>query len=262
MTILCLPRLESRTDANGTATAYGGAMRRNHFRRRALLSRAGEHAVNEATPRVSGALPFAMAALSFLVALAVPATAKTLSIVAFGDSLTAGYMLAADQAFPAVLERALRKDGFDIAVANAGVSGDTTAGGLDRLDWSVPDGTDGVILELGANDMLRGQDPALARRNLEAMIAALQKRRVAVFLAGMVATPTLGAAYVDAFNAIYPDLAKAHDIPLYPFFLDGVVGQAKLQLEDGMHPNATGVETVVRGIVPSVEAWVKTLPKR
>lgn len=235
-------------------------MRRIHFEQRVLLSRTHEFSPNTVISRASRTLALVIASLSLMALLAMPAAAaKPLSIVAFGDSLTAGYMLPSEQAFPTVLEKALRRDGFDVAVANAGVSGDTTSGGLDRLDWSVPDGTDGVILELGANDMLRGQDPALARRNLEAMITAMKKRNIAVFLAGMFATPTLGATYVDAFNAIYPDLAKAHDLPLYPFFLDGVVGQAKLQLEDGLHPNAAGVETMVRGILPRVEAWLKTL---
>lgn len=234
-------------------------MRRFHFVRRVLPSRLWAYDLDKAADQAWKALAVVIASFTFLAVPAMPAAAKPLSIVAFGDSLTAGYRLPADHAFPAVLEKALRKDGFDVAVANAGVSGDTTSGGLDRLDWSVPEGTDGVILELGANDMLRGQEPALARRNLEAMIAALQKRRISVFLAGMYATPTLGATYVDAFNAIYPDLAKAHDLPLYPFFLDGVLGQAKLQLEDGLHPNAAGVDTMVRGILPRIEAWLKTL---
>lgn len=261
MTILCLHRLEGRAAANGTAASYGGAMRQCHFLRRVLLSRNGVSALTEIADRTWKALTFVIASSTVLAALMMPASAKPFSIVAFGDSLTAGYMLPADHAFPAVLEKALRKDGFDVAVANAGVSGDTTSGGLDRLDWSVPDGTDGVILELGANDMLRGQDPALARQNLESMITALQKRRIAVFLAGMYATPTLGATYVNAFNAIYPDLAKAHGLPLYPFFLDGVLGQAKLQLEDGLHPNAAGVDAMVHGILPRVEAWLRTLPQ-
>lgn len=188
------------------------------------------------------------------------ASAKPLTIVAFGDSLTAGYMLPAAHAFANVLQEALRKNGLDVTVTNAGVSGDTTTGGLERLDWSVPDGTDGVILELGANDMLRGEDPAIPRKNLETMIQRLQARRIPVFLAGMLASPTLGDAYVRSFNAIYPDLARQYGLPLYPFFLNGVVGQAKLQLSDGAHPNAEGVDAMVRGILPSIEAWLKTLP--
>ena len=194
-----------------------------------------------------------------MVSGAESAGAKTLNLVAFGDSLTAGYMLPAQNAFGAVLEKALRKGGFDVIVANAGVSGDTTADGVERLDWSVPDGTDGVILELGANDMLRGLDPAITRKNLDGMISALRTRRIAVFLAGMYATPTLGPEFGKAFNAIYPDLAKRHAIPLYPFFLDGVVGQASMQLADGIHPNAAGVATMVNRILPSVEAWLKDL---
>lgn len=190
---------------------------------------------------------------------ATPVMAKTLNLVAFGDSLTAGYMLPADHAFPAVLQAALRRDGFDVAVANAGVSGDTTTGGLDRLDWSVPAGTDAVILELGANDMLQGQDPAIPRKNLEQMIKSLKARHIAVFLAGMLANPALGADYAARFNAMYPDLAKANDVPLYSFFLDGVTGQSKLQLQDGLHPNAAGVDVIVQKILPSIESWLRTL---
>jgi acyl-CoA thioesterase-1 len=194
------------------------------------------------------------AALSLLPG---PAMAATMKLVAFGDSLTAGYMLPADAAFPVKLEKALRADGFDVAITNAGVSGDTTSGGLDRIDWSIPDGTDGVILELGANDMLRGQDPALTRANLDAMLKRLKDRHIRVFLAGMRASPTLGTDYVQTFEAIYPDLAKAYDVPLYPFFLAGVAGQANLQLKDGMHPDAAGVDVIVKGILPSIEAWLK-----
>ena len=202
---------------------------------------------------------FAFLTLLFSIGAAVPARAKTLNIVAFGDSLTAGYMLPADAAFPAVLQRALRDAAVDVVVGNAGVSGDTTTGGLDRLDWSIPDGTDGVILELGANDMLRGQDPGLARANLETMIKRLQARHIKVFLAGMFASPTLGTPYVTQFNAIYPDLARIYDVPLYPFFLDGVTGQSKFVLSDGMHPNAAGVDVMVKGILPKVLVWLKSV---
>lgn len=187
--------------------------------------------------------------------------ARTLHLVALGDSLTAGYELTAEQAFPAVLETALRKEGVDVAIANAGVSGDTTTGGLERLTWSVPDGTDGVILELGANDMLRGLDPSIPRKNLDAIIVALRARKIPVFLAGMLAVPTLGVDYVKSFNAIYPDLARSYGLPLYAFFLEGVAGQPKMQLNDGLHPNAAGVDTMVRGILPSIEMWLKQLPR-
>lgn len=188
------------------------------------------------------------------------AQARALNIVALGDSLTAGYQLPADAAFPAVLEKALRKRGLEVAVINAGVSGDTAAAGLERLDWSVGEGTDGVILEFGANDMLRGQDPAQTRKTLETTIQRLLARHVAVYLAGMLASPTLGPDYTRAFNAIYPALAKTYGLPLYPFFLDGVVGRAALQLSDGMHPNADGVALIVASMMPSIEAWLRSLP--
>ncbi|MCW6507975.1 arylesterase [Lichenifustis flavocetrariae] len=197
-----------------------------------------------------------MAAMTFVP---VPVLAKTLQLVAFGDSLMAGYKLPAGQDFPARLEAALRQHGYDVTISNASVSGDTTSGGLDRLDWSIQDGTDGVLLELGANDMLRGQDPALTRNNLDTMITRLADRHIAVYLLGMRADPTLGAEFTSRFDAIYPSLAKAHSLPIYPFFLDGVAGQSRLQLSDGMHPNPEGVALMVTRVLPGVETWLKTL---
>lgn len=190
---------------------------------------------------------------------AAQAAAGPLKLVALGDSLTAGYRLPSDAAFPAVLERALKAKGRVVEIANAGVSGDTTTGGLDRLDWSVPDGTDGVILELGANDMLRGTDPAVARKALETIIVRLKERGIPVLLAGMLAAPNLGAEYRARFDAIYPELAKAHGLVLYPFFLEGVTGHRANTMEDGLHPTARGVETVVAGILPTVETFLDTL---
>jgi len=174
-------------------------------------------------------------------------------IVAFGDSLTAGYMLAARDAFPAQLERKLKAAGMSVEVANAGVSGDTTAGGLARLDWSIPDGTDAVILELGANDALRGLDPAKARANLDAIVKRLKARGVDVLLAGMLAPAGLGEAYAASFNAIFPALAREHGVILYPFFLQGIAMRNNLNLGDGIHPNAEGVSKIVEGIAPKVE---------
>ncbi len=188
-----------------------------------------------------------------------PALARTLQVVAFGDSLSAGYDLPADAAFPAVLERALKTDGFDAAVANAGVSGDTASGGLERVDWSVPDGTDLVIVELGANDMLRGTDPAITRAALDAIVTRLQGRGIKVLLAGMYAAPNLGADYGGRFAAIYSGLARDRKVPLYPFFLAGIVGRADLHLPDGLHPNREGVEMIVKGILPDVEAALREL---
>lgn len=187
------------------------------------------------------------------------AVARTIRLVALGDSLSAGYNLPAAQAFPAVLEKALRDKGHDIVIANAGVSGDTSAGGRDRLDWSVPDGTDGVILELGANDALRGLSPDVTRANLDAMILSLKQRGIGVLLAGMRSPPNMGEAYARAFDNLFPELAARHGIALYPFFLDGVAGQPALNQRDGIHPTAEGVRVIVERILPSVEAFLASL---
>ncbi|MGX5843251.1 arylesterase [Mesorhizobium sp. ArgA1] len=181
------------------------------------------------------------------------ARAETFTIVGFGDSLMAGFGLGSGEGFTDKLQAALRAKGRDVSVANAGVSGDTTSGGLARLDWSVPDGTRLVILELGANDMLRGVSPNIAEKNLDEMLAKLKARKIAVLLAGMRAAPNLGADYQTAFDAIYPKLAAKYDVPLYPFFLDGVAGESGFQLEDGLHPNAKGVDRMVERILPTVE---------
>ena len=174
-------------------------------------------------------------------------------IVAFGDSLTAGYELPATAAFPAVLEKRLRADGFAIEIANAGVSGDTSVGGLARLDWSVPPDTDLVIVELGANDMLRGAPPAEAAKALAEIVERLQARKIAVVLAGMRSIANWGEAYANEFQAIYPDLARRFGVSLYPFFLEGVAGDRELTLRDGMHPNTAGVEKIVAGFAPFLE---------
>ncbi len=184
---------------------------------------------------------------------AVPAIADPVNIVGMGDSLMAGYDLGPGEPFAARLQEALKKDGYDATVTNAGVSGDTTSDGLARLDWSVPDGTGLVLLELGSNDMLRGIDPALTKKNLEAMIERLKQRNIKIVLFGMKAAPNLGEDYQKAFDAIYPDLAAKYSLPLYPFFLDGVVGHPDLQFKDGMHPNAKGVDRIVSGALPVVE---------
>jgi acyl-CoA thioesterase-1 len=174
-------------------------------------------------------------------------------IVALGDSLTAGLGLPASAAFPAKLEAALKAKGRAVEVVNAGVSGDTATGGLARLDWSVPEGTDAVILELGANDMLRGIDPNVTRRALDEIVRRLTERRIPVLLAGMRAIPNLGIDFVRGFEAIYSDIAAKYDVPLYPFFLDGIAGDARFNQRDGLHPLATGVDVIVAGILPKVE---------
>jgi acyl-CoA thioesterase-1 len=194
--------------------------------------------------------------VALLVSLFQPGTAlaRTLRIVAFGDSLSAGFELPANGSFPAQLEAALRAKGRDVTVVNAGVSGDTASDGLARLDWSVPAGADLVIVEFGANDMLRGLDPAITRRALDEIITRLQARGASVLLAGMRSMTNLGESYRGQFETIYPNLAKAHGVPLYPFFLEGIAEQAAFNLADGMHPNRSGVGKIVAGILPSVEA--------
>jgi acyl-CoA thioesterase-1 len=204
----------------------------------------------------------AIAALLFGPAGPAFAQDKPVRLVALGDSLTAGYGLPQDATFPVALEKALKARGHNVEVANAGVSGDTTTGGLDRLDWSVPDGTDGVILELGANDMLRGLDPAIPRRALASIVERLEKRRIPVMLAGMVASPNLGQDYARRFNSIYPDIAQKHGLVLYPFFLDGVAGDRQLNQPDGLHPTAKGVEVIVARILPSVESFLARIVGR
>ncbi len=188
-----------------------------------------------------------------------PAAAKTIKLVAFGDSLTAGYLLPADAAFPVVLEKALRGAGYDVRIANAGVSGDTAEDGLARLDWALQDGADGVILELGANDMLRGLDPPRTRATLDTILARLAARHIKVLMAGMLASPSLGAEYGRTFDAIYPSLAAKYKVPLYPFFLQGVAGNKSLQLNDGLHPNHNGVRKIVAQMLPLTENFVRAI---
>jgi acyl-CoA thioesterase-1 len=199
------------------------------------------------------------AALALLPVFATPAGARGLHLVALGDSLTAGYALPADAAFPAVLQKALREKGYDVEIDNAGVSGDTSSGAKERLDWALAAGTDGVIVEIGANDMLRGLDPAMTRANISAILARLRERKIPALLAGMRSAPNLGPDYAAQFDPIYPDLARRYDAPLYPFFLEGVAGHPDKQLPDGLHPNRPGVETIVAGILPVVTAWLDRL---
>lgn len=191
--------------------------------------------------------------LIFTIAAVAQPKAAPLRIVVLGDSLVAGFQLKSSDAFPAQLERALKAKGHAVEVINAGVSGDTTAGGLDRVAWAVPERTDAVILELGANDALRGLDPGRAKANLEKIITTLKAGGAEVLLAGMLAPRNLGEDYVRSFNAIYPDLAKKHGLILYPFFLDGIALNGNLNLSDGMHPNPKGVAEITKRILPSVE---------
>jgi acyl-CoA thioesterase-1 len=185
--------------------------------------------------------------------------AKPIKMVVLGDSLSAGLGLSASAAFPARLQNALKNKSIAVDMINAGVSGDTSSGGRDRLDWSVPEGTEAVILELGANDALRGIDPAVTRAALSDILTRLKARKIAVLLCGMVAPPNYGSDYSARFNAIYPDLAKAFGVPLYPFFLDGVATEARLNQADGLHPTADGVDVIVKNILPTVQAFVGTI---
>lgn len=199
-----------------------------------------------------------LAAMVFAGLLAIaPASAEPYRIVGFGDSLMAGYGLQPGESFPEKLQAALKAKGHDVSIENAGVSGDTSSGGLSRLDWSVPDGTKLVILELGANDMLRGIEPSLTEKNLDEMIGRLKGRNISVLLAGMRAAPNLGPDYQQAFDVIYQRLADKYSVPVYPFFLDGVAADKAMLLEDGMHPNAKGVDTMVERFLPTIEAVLK-----
>jgi acyl-CoA thioesterase-1 len=182
--------------------------------------------------------------------------ARPVKLVVLGDSLTAGFNVEADQAFPARLEKALRERGRNVVVENAGVSGDTAKQGLERLDWAVGEDVDAVIVELGANDALRGVDPNETRKSLKEIVTRLRARQVPVMIAGMLAPPNMGAAYKELFDAIYPTLAREHEIPLYGFFLEGVAGDPELNLEDGIHPNARGIEEIVRRMLPQVEEFL------
>jgi len=186
-------------------------------------------------------------------------TTKPVKMVVLGDSLSAGLGLSASAAFPARLQKALDARGVRVDMINAGVSGDTASGGRDRLDWSVPDGTEAVILELGANDALRGTDPAVTRTALTDILTRLKARNIAVLLCGMVAPPNYGSEYSTRFNAIYPELARSLGVTLYPFFLQGVAANASLNQADGLHPTAEGVDVIVNNILPSVEAFLGTI---
>lgn len=189
-----------------------------------------------------------------LAAMVLPATARPMTLLALGDSLTAGYGVDPADAFPVKLEAALRAKGHDVTVINAGVSGDTAGDGLARLDWALGDPVDAAIVELGANDMLRGLDPAETEKALDRILATLRAKNIPVLLAGMQAAPNLGADYGARFNRLYPKLTAVHGVLFYPFFLDGVAGQSALNQPDGMHPNAAGVDEIVKRMVPAVEA--------
>ena len=197
-----------------------------------------------------------VAVLALILTAALPrsvaAQAKPLTLLAFGDSLVAGFGLGSRDGFTAKLEAALKAKGIDARVVNAGLSGDTSAGGLARLDWALEPKPDFAIVELGANDGLRGLDPAQTRANLDAILTKLKAKGVPVLFAGMYAPPNMGPDYAKPFNALYPELAQKHGVLFYPFFLDGVAANAALNQPDGIHPNATGVDIIVERILPHV----------
>jgi acyl-CoA thioesterase I len=188
-----------------------------------------------------------------------PAFAGPIKVVVLGDSLSAGLGLSASDAFPARLKKALEDKRIDVDIVNAGVSGDTASGGRDRLDWSVGEGTEAVIVELGANDALRGTDPSVTRAALSDILKRLKARGIAVLLCGMLAPPNYGRDYADRFNAIYPDLAKSYGVTLYPFFLDGVAADKTLNQADGIHPTPAGVDIIVKNILPTVQAFLDAI---
>jgi len=190
------------------------------------------------------------------VSAQAPTDPRPIRIVVVGDSLSAGFGLAAENAFPQKLEAALKAKGIAVIVANAGVSGDTASGGLGRIDWSVPQGTEAVILELGANDSLRGIDPKITKVALDKILGKLDQRHIAVLLAGMRAPRNMGGDFAKEFDAVYPALASTHPVVFYPFFLDGVATDAKLSQADGLHPNAAGVDAIVARIMPQVETLI------
>jgi acyl-CoA thioesterase-1 len=200
--------------------------------------------------------------------LAAPALAQTpagqggkpIRMVVLGDSLSAGLGLPGSAAFPARLQKALKSNGIDVDMINAGVSGDTSSGGRDRLDWSVPEGTAVVIVELGANDAMRGIDPKITREALSEILTRLKARKIAVLLCGMLAPPNYGSEFAARFNSIYPELSKSFAVPLYPFFLEGVAADARLNQPDGLHPTAEGVDVIVKNILPTVQALLGALP--
>jgi acyl-CoA thioesterase-1 len=202
-------------------------------------------------------------ALKIALALAIvqgPSVAlanEACRIAVLGDSLATAYGLAVEQGFPAQLQRRLRAEGYDCLVLDAGVGGDTTAGGLARLDWALADRPSHVIVELGGNDGLRALPPEQMERNLDAIISRLRDDGVAVLLAGMLAPPNLGRSYGDAFEAVFNRVAERHDVPLYPFFLEGVAGDPELNQPDGIHPTAEGVAIIVERMLPSVTDWLE-----
>jgi acyl-CoA thioesterase-1 len=206
--------------------------------------------------QLRGALKVALA-LAILQTASAAAATDACRIAVLGDSLATAYGLAVEEGFPAQLERRLRAEGYECVVLDAGVGGDTTAGGLARLDWALADRPSHVIVELGGNDGLRALPPEQMEQNLDAIVSRLRKDGVAVLLAGMLAPPNLGRAYGEAFEAVFARVAEGHEVPLYPFFLDGVAGDPELTQPDGIHPTAKGIAVIVERILPTVTGWLE-----
>lgn len=206
--------------------------------------------------RLLGLLKVALA-LAIMQGASVATANDVCRIAVLGDSLTTAHGLAVEEGFPAQLQRRLRAEGYDCVVLDAGVGGDTTAGGLARLDWTLADRPSHVIVELGGNDGLRALPPEQMEQNLDAIVSRLQADGVAVLLAGMLAPPNLGRPYGEAFAAVFPRVAERHDVPLYPFFLEGVAGDPQLNQPDGIHPTAEGIAVIVEGILPTVTDWLE-----
>ncbi|GBE42780.1 arylesterase precursor [bacterium BMS3Bbin10] len=203
-------------------------------------------------------------ALAILLAFAVfsARAGEEIVLAVYGDSLSAGFGVSETQTFPVRLEDALRARGHNVRVINASVSGDTTAAGLNRFEWSFPKGAQGAILELGANDALRGLRPETTRANLDALLTRIKAKGAVPLLAGMLAPRNLGVEFTSAFDRIYPELAKKHDVLLYPFFLFDVAGKRKLNLADGLHPNPAGIDKIVEQMVPVVEELLGRISAR
>ncbi len=220
------------------------------------------------TPKLHSLVGFFAFGLLMLMPLAVKGQSSgkqestPITLVAFGDSLTAGYLLPPSAAFPAQLQVALAAKGYKVEIVNAGVSGDTTSGGLDRIEWTLQAPADGVILELGANDALRGTDPTIPRENLDKILGLLKSKDIEVLFAGMRAPQNWGPEYAKAFDAIFPELAAKHGVSLYPFFLDGVALDPALVLQDGLHPTEKGVAEIVRRILPFAETMARKIQER
>jgi acyl-CoA thioesterase-1 len=197
--------------------------------------------------------------VTFGAAGAAPAAETPVRILVLGDSLASGYGLEAGRSFPARLEEVLRQAGHDVRILNAGIAGDTTAGGLARLDWSLAAKPHAVMVELGGNDGLRGVDPRSTHANLDAILTRLKSRNIPVLLTGMIAPPNMGRDYGEAFNAVFSNLAKRHGVAFYPFILEGVAGRGDLNQDDGIHPNQSGVTIMVDRLVPHVVRLLETL---